>query len=229
VVSSGHSAFGDYTQARRAIVFADWPYTDELATEVAPDDAIAKDDPAWLHRLYLTEADKWALPGQYDADEAGRVFRSDTGELVIDREAGLFTMNTPNARAAIGMLADAGPVTLGGVTVECATPFASVMVSSLDGEAIAQSRRLLLTVVSRAENTGQALSINGSAIPERGRAPVLAEPVDCRVTLQSRVPLRAWSLGPTGVKLHELPVKIEGGTLTVDVTGARSPWILLEG
>ncbi len=127
------------------------------------------------------------------------------------------------------MLADAGTVTLGGVTVECATRFASVMVSSLDGQPIAQSGRLLLTVVSRAENTGQALSVGGNAIPEVGRAPVLAEPVDCRVTIQSRVSLRAWSLGPTGAKLHELPVVSAAGTLQVDVAGAHSPWILLEG
>ena len=32
VISSGHSAFGDYSQAKHAIVFADWPYVDEAAT-----------------------------------------------------------------------------------------------------------------------------------------------------------------------------------------------------
>ena len=302
VMSSGHSSSGDYSRARHAIVFADWPYTDELAknrdraasspvpgllgpgtavhntspmrlpwdgrlVELTPDTvgrdgrlfgvpspfpgaedgrflgvflglkyaiphatALEDADPAWLHRLYLIAAKRWQLPGASPTDEAGKVFRSDTGELVLDREVGLFTINAPNVRAAVGYLADAGKVELGEVSIECSTPFASVILTSLDGRPVGESRRLLLTGVAGAENTGQAFSPGRTGIPERGRAPVLAQPVDCTVTL--RIPpgetLRAYPLSPTGVKRDELATLYQGRALTVILADAHSPWILLE-
>jgi len=301
-ISSGHSASGDYSHAKHAIVFADWPYTDEAATarnraasalKTAPglalqagvagrqpatvrwagrevqaepdtfissrglpagalalgnmgddlclgviDDrhlvmphatALEEADPAWLHRLYLAAANRWQLPGASPTEEAGRVFRSDTGELLLNRELGLFTINAPRVRAAVGYLADAGKVEVGEVTIECSTPFASVMLVSLDGQPVGESRRLLLTAVARAENTGQAFSPGRTEIPERGRAPVLAEPVDCTVTLRTDVPLHAYPLSPTGGKRDDQLATVQrDGGLSVSVSRAHSPWILLE-
>jgi len=132
-------------------------------------------------------------------------------------------------RAAVGYLADAGKVEVGEVTIECSTPFASVMLVSLDGQPVGESRRLLLTAVARAENTGQAFSPGRTEIPERGRAPVLAEPVDCTVTLRTDVPLHAYPLSPTGGKRDDQLATVQrDGGLSVSVSHAHSPWILLE-
>jgi hypothetical protein len=49
-------------------------------------------DPAWLHRLYLQMANHWGLAGAAPPEEAGNVFGSDTGEIVLDRQQGLFTV-----------------------------------------------------------------------------------------------------------------------------------------
>ncbi|MFQ6131637.1 MAG: hypothetical protein ACE5R4_06345 [Armatimonadota bacterium] len=298
VVASGHSAHGSYAQARRAIVFADSPYTDEAATKAdraasalatvpklratggtgeaplrfrgfmwpdralsaAPDtlleaaslpggavrfgtttdgerclgfinkrfcvaphvSALQDGDPAWPHRLYLAAASHWKLPGAGAPEEAGDVFRSDTGQLVLDRGKGLFTIDAPAMRGAVGFLGDVGAVELGELRVVCRTPFASVTVIALDGKRLESSKRLLITAVARSENTGQAYYRNHTRVPELGRLPVLAEPVDCDLTLPGRGKWKAYALGPTGKRRTEL--SLDEGML--NTRPAESPWIL---
>ena len=86
---------------------------------------------------------------------------------------------------------------------------------------------MLLTAVARSENTGQALLNNHSAIPERGRAPVLAEPVDSDVRIPAGRGWRAFPLSPQGRKRSALAVRREGAAVVVPTAKARSPWILL--
>lgn len=178
------------------------------------------------------------------------VYRSDTGELTLDTTKGVFTAVTPTAVVATGFLGILDRLVLGPVELECATPFASVSLVSLDGVPLTRSRRLLLTAVARAENTGQALvsrpprsratpepvldADTGAvlrqgqqALAEPGRAPVLAEPVDARLTLRTRAPLVANPLSPRAERRPPLVVQHIGGRLVVQTAAAHSPWILL--
>ena len=284
VISSGHSASGDYSKARRAIVFADEmtgearrgasaeasvpglktiPIEPPLSTKLGDYDtqidpatipegadlieaaghvlgfltdrlyvmpsATGEGDSSWLHRAYLQAAEKWGLPsGAQDDLEVGRIFRSDTGQLALDRDKGVFTATSPNAAIGVGSLGAAGPVDLSPVTIDCKTPFASVSIVSLDGKPIAESGRLLLTAVARAENTGQAFLNNHTEIPEFGRPPVLAEPVEAVVAVRTARNLGAYPLSPRGEKQQPMPTTNRDGRVSVDVSGARSPWVLLE-
>jgi hypothetical protein len=305
VIASGHSAAGDYRQARRAILFADSPFTDALAsapdrglsarqtveglrtrtaggaydTEVLPDSvprgsqiieragrpvgfvsdklyvfpAASADeaaDAAWLHRLHLDAANRWKLPAAAPLTDAGNVFRSDTGELTLDRQRGLFTAVAPNVVIATGFLGKAETLTLGPVTISCKTPFASISLISLDGKPLDQSGRLLLTAVARAENTGQAFLGGAAARPsaepraidadtggllvgrqlslaQPGRAPVLSEPVHAQVTLATSQPLQAFALTPSGERREAIAVSRTGQAVVVETKDARSPWVVL--
>ena len=302
-IASGHSAAGDYSKAKRAIVFADSAHTDEfhtirdrghsarqtvsgLRTEPGAAPADTRIDPdsvpagaeriefsgqlvgfiddrrliypcasqtgaathgdAWLHDLFLRATNAWSLPGATARDEAGRIFRSDTGELVLDREVGLFTAVAPRVRMAVGFLRQAGTVQLGTVTVQCQTPFAALTLIALDEHPIETSRRLLLTAVARAENTGQAclrgkssggggvdadtgLTFLGdvSSIAEKGRTPVLVEPVDAVVDIPGSRTLQAFPLSPTGQRRKALETATRDGRTQVPTREARSPWVLL--
>ncbi len=303
VFASGHSAAGDYSTAKRAIVFADWPYVDEAARTAdrahsarlvapaikavgnekpvelqfggfytrgklrcAPDTLLAVDslpngatpfgltadgrsclgfvserfcvaphisalqeaDPAWPHRLYLAAARRWWPNGPYDPEKAGELFRSDTGELELQPKQGLFTIRTARLCAAVGDLASAGEVRLGSLVLRCRTPFAAVVVISLDGRELGRSERVLVTAVARAENTGQAYDRNHTRCPEIGRPPVIVEPVDCDLSLSTDVPLAAFALDPRGKKARELEVAQGRRRVFLNTAQARSPWILLE-
>ena len=149
---------------------------------------------------------------------------SDTGELTVDSDRHLFTIDTARTKAAVGFLGALGRIELGGVTVECKTPFAAILVTSLDGKPIGQARRLLVTAVARAENTGQAYYRNHSSVPERGRVPVLVEPVRARVTLRVPGAATVHALDPTGKRSAPLPASVANGTLDIRLDEAHSPW-----
>lgn len=167
------------------------------------------------------------VDGATFAPPAQNRYRSDTGELDLDTGRKLFTINTPRTRAAVGFLAEAGEIDLGGLRVACRTPYAAVIATALDGLPIGRSRRVLLTAVARAENTGQAFNPKHNAVPERGREPVLVKPVDAVVTIPVPGPVAARALDETGRPKNKLPGRFADGVFRLALKTARSPWCVL--
>ncbi|MBV4531601.1 cellulase family glycosylhydrolase [Pseudomonas sp. SWRI107] len=91
----------------------------------------------------LTDPDQSLLPT--DAVEA----TSDTGELRRNWQQGLYTIDTPLTQAATGWLGGR-TVDLAAIQVQATTPYASVVVQSLDGKPLGQARRLLISLGTRA-------------------------------------------------------------------------------
>ncbi|MFV2067327.1 MAG: hypothetical protein ACC645_10135, partial [Pirellulales bacterium] len=196
----------------------------------------------WLYPQFVDAARALNLPGYAVPVQAKtRRFVSDTAELSLDYERGLLTINTPNAKSAIGFLADAGRLEFDGMTVDCKTNFAAITATSLDGRSIGQSRRVLLTSVARAENTAQAFwpappnpkswsPFSTWQIPARGRRPVIAEPVRAKVTVKVPDEASVYALDSTGKRRERLSADNAHGTLTLDPASARSIWceILVE-
>jgi len=151
-------------------------------------------------------------------------YASDTGELVLDGLGQRFTVNTPCTKAAVGSVGGAGAVDLGGVTVCCRMPFAAVMVTSMDGRPVEKARRLLVTAVARAENTGQAFYRNKTSVPQRGKTPVLVEPVDADVTIRTAGPAAVYPLDETGKRRKRIAATFENGVLHIPLGDMRSPW-----
>lgn len=188
----------------------------------------------WLYPQFVAQARQLGLPGYDRMDPGARRFDSDTGQLSLDYERGLLTINTPRTQAAVGRLADAGPVNLDAMSVRCTVPFAAVVATSLDGDPLGRSRRVLLTCVGRAENTAQAfwppsqqqLAQNRMSwmLPGEGRRPVLAEPIAGQVRLQFPDRAVVYSLDPTGKRTGRVTAATEGGTLALDPAAARSIW-----
>jgi len=123
--------------------------------------------------------------------------RSDTGELTRDWDGGIQTIDTARSQAATGRIGGR-LVRLRDVDLRIETPEAAVALTSLDGQPLAVSRRILLTVVARAAG-------NAGGKPS---SLFLAEPVTGTVSLRSSQPAltltplspRAYpaSDGPTG-------------------------------
>ncbi len=190
----------------------------------------------WLYPRFVEAARRLGLPGYATRVTAEtKRFVSDTGELSLDYQRGLLTVNTPNAKSAIGFLADAGRLDLDGVTVDCKTNFASITATSLDGRPIGPSHRILLTSVARAENTAQAFwpappnpkswsPFTTWQIPAWGRRPVIAEPVRANVSLAVPGIATAYALDATGKRQSELAVTCANGVVTLDPATARSIW-----
>jgi len=91
----------------------------------------------------LSDPDQSLLPA--DASEAS----SDTGELRRNWRQGLYTIDTPLTQAATGWLGGQS-ISLGAVQVQASTPYASVVVQSIDGKPLGQARRMLVSLGTRA-------------------------------------------------------------------------------
>jgi len=117
--------------------------------------------------------------------EKDGLLSSDTGELIWQNSTnsrdGYTTINSPKTQALVGF-AKGKTIELQDVTLRTQNPYAAVYVTSLDDEPIATSKHLLVTTIARARNTDMKL-IGGTMI-QRGKGPILMEPVTCTLTLK---------------------------------------------
>jgi hypothetical protein len=122
---------------------------------------------------------------------------------------GRYTVMTPAVRLALGHIAGQ-ELKLGNVTVQVEGPestWAAVAVSALDGEEISKSRRILVAVVGRVENSDMAWNAERNTVGANwGHAPAVAEGI--RATLVLPRGKRVFALDGTGTPKGEVPHKI---------------------
>ncbi len=152
--------------------------------------------------------------------------RSVTGELVWNGAAGVVTIDTPRTQAVIGFLGKA-PHRLREVTIASPSGFGAVYVTAMDGsEPVASARRILITTVGRAKNTGMEyetasqrsrLGVPFSRLRSAGEAPVLLESITGRLEIQSSRAdqLKAWTLDVVGKRLREVPLDRKAGRVVL--------------
>ena len=162
----------------------------------------------------------------WDPDK--RIARSATGELIWNASAGFVTVNTPRTQVVIGFLG-AGPRTLATVTLRSPTNFGAVYVTAMDADApIESARRLLVTAVGPARNTGMEyeaasqsspLGVPYSHLRETGKAPALLEAVTGQIEIRSRVAgqLKAWTLDVVGNRVGEVPLAAKSDTVILSM------------
>lgn len=105
---------------------------------------------------------------------------SDTGELTWHLEAGrggLVTVDTPRSQALVGFVRANADKTTTHLAAELKTDFAAITLSSLTGEPIRRSNRMLLTACARWQNTGAAWNERRTLWTNLGHEPTLIEPV----------------------------------------------------
>ncbi len=121
---------------------------------------------------------------------------SDTGELTWSASSphtGLVTIETPRTEAIIGFL-PAHPLTH--LAAEVKNNFAAIVLSSLDGQPLAQSSRLLLTAAARAANTDMKWNADHTRLASQGGPPTLIEPVTGSLTLRGLTAAREVFVSP---------------------------------
>ena len=189
---------------------------------------------AWLFPKFVEAARKRHLPGYDRMSSNAKRLDSDTGELSLDYGDGLWTINAPRTKSAVGYLAKAGQIDLDGLSIDCRTEFAAVTATSLDGAPIGRSRRVLLTSVGRVENTAQGFwpptpkqrpwSPMSWMLPAEGRLPVIAEPVQARLGLKVPGPATVYALDATGKRRGRVEATSDSGILLLNPAAARSVW-----
>jgi hypothetical protein len=142
---------------------------------------------------------------------------SDTGELHRHWGKGVYRVDTPRTQAAMGWLGGE-TVSLRDVEIRLRTPSATVAVQSLDGEPIAQSRQLLLSIVGR-------------STPQAGnRAPFHVEPIEGQIAIRAPQGLRLYKrAGGASSSDVALPVAWRDGTYQITLErGLAANWLVLK-
>jgi hypothetical protein len=137
------------------------------------------------------------------------------GELVHDALAGTLLVNTPRSQAFAGFK-PVKKVTLINVELELKSAFAVVMVTSLDDQPLAASKRILVSALGNAVNSGMTLSPSRNRLENAGVSPVLVEPIEGHLALRGLTAAgqpKVYALGPNGERDHTVEAVFAAGNL----------------
>ncbi|MEK6797039.1 MAG: hypothetical protein AABZ39_19860, partial [Spirochaetota bacterium] len=152
---------------------------------------------------------------------ANGILQSDTKEITLDAKQKRFTVITPRTE---GVSLHAGErAELKQMTVAETTAAATVALSSLDGEAVAKSKHLLLIYSTDAVNTGHETSDDRTTLFNLGKLPILVETGRLRVavTVADAASKKIWALGLDGSRKEEIvPVSTDGGRMKIAIDTA---------
>ncbi len=115
---------------------------------------------------------------------------SDTGELkwYYSRQGkGLVTVETEKSQALIGFVKGHNK-TLKNLSATVENEFCSIILTTLDGQALSCSQRLLLVTTARSANNGMTWNENRTSLSNWGSVPTVIEPVRGKVILRDLEP-----------------------------------------
>ncbi|MCW5942058.1 MAG: carbohydrate binding domain-containing protein [Fimbriimonadaceae bacterium] len=107
--------------------------------------------------------------------------------------------------------------------------FAALSLNPLDGQALAQSGRLLLTLGGRVENPGMGWNADRTSVSGQwGTGPSIAEAIPASVSFRHAGALKGWALDGRGRRVRAIPTTYRSGFVGVQ-TDARtgSMWVEL--
>jgi hypothetical protein len=158
--------------------------------------------------------------------------RSITGELSWNASAGVIHVDTARTQAVIGFLS-AAPHKMAAVSLSSPNRFGAVWVTAMDGlSPIRSARRLLVTAVGPARNTGmeyeQTSQMSRLGAPfwhlkSVGAAPALLEAAvgELRIRSSHARQMKCWALDVVGNRRQRVPVSVEAGELVLGLRAAH--------
>ncbi|MHB1308602.1 MAG: hypothetical protein ACYC23_16095, partial [Limisphaerales bacterium] len=157
-------------------------------------------------------------------DPARNVFRSETGEVLIDGPGDRLVLDTPRTAGGFAAAGQTIEMPRGGVRITMRGADATVWVSALDAEPIRTSRRLLVTHLTDLQNTEIRYREEArQTLLDWGKLPHLVRAGQAEVVMQlaDASKHRVWALAPSGRRLKEVPASADAGNLrfVADVTG----------
>ena len=180
-------------------------------------------DAAFTHRLQTRMGEARSQPASpLPFASSGDVWKTDQSQW--DAQKGVLAVNTPRSVALVGFTGGQ-TVTLGPITFAPTTEFSALLLASLDGQPIADSRHLLLTATARAENTGMIMNSGRTSVTHPGRAPIRVEPVRGDFSLNAGSNWKAYALDEHGRRVQSLSLAISGPQTRLQLGSPPALWI----
>ena len=115
-------------------------------------------------------------------------------------------------------------ITLDGLKLSNIQDAALLSVSALDTLPVAESKRLLLTFQTDAQNTGMVFADGGKTVKTYGGFPVRILRNKLSVSLKHGAPMKLYALNLRGERIKELPVKYQDKELSFDLDNKIQGW-----
>jgi len=159
------------------------------------------------------------LPAANRTDLNKNCIQSESGEVTIDVPASTLTVDTI---CTAGGFAPAGKrIETRAATIDILDTYATIWVSSLDGEPITRSKRLLITHLTDLQNTGTRYGDpNRQLLLDWGRLPHLVRAGRATVALRIEHADRAkgYSLAVNGKRTGEVQTSVAEGVMSVPLS-----------
>jgi hypothetical protein len=118
------------------------------------------------------------------------------------------------------MLGQAKELELSGLKLKVKTPFATIALSALDGQPLADSANILLTAVGRADNSNARYNDDHTERLYMGDAPILVEVIEAELELKTTQPaLRLFAIDPDGFIRDHATIAIADGVASFSIGG----------
>jgi hypothetical protein len=152
--------------------------------------------------------------------------QSTTGQLQWHTGGkGYFTINTNGTAGVVGFLPKQ-PLPFDHFALQSANPFAVILINSLDkNKGIGEAKRILITTVARARNTGMKYNEAKTELLDVGKPPILLEPVSLLLNWKKKERITVHVLDHTGHRTGKT-VALKNGKMTLD--GAKHKTIYYE-
>lgn len=135
------------------------------------------------------------------------------GAVEIDRATGQFTLKTPRT---CGGFTEKGIINAGDLIVDVGDAAATVWVSTLEGESVQTSRRLLLTHLTDVQNSGiRYAQQSRKVLLAWGGLPHLARngKAEIRLAVKPADAFKVYALSTSGRRVAEVPARVVKGRL----------------
>lgn len=140
----------------------------------------------------------------------------------------VYTCAGPRFIAMAGFLGGTA-TSVTGCRFSAENPFGALTVTTLDGQPLATSRRILITALAGSSNTGMRRKPDGSGIIDWGTAPVLVDGLAGTLELETAPGLRARALDAAGVPFRDIPLRSADGRASLHIDPAiPAVWYLLD-
>ena len=154
----------------------------------------------------------------------GQLAWKEAGDMKL---GGYFVIDTPGTKAVVGF-SEGQQCQLGEVTIVSLCPFATIYVTAQEPDkSIGTSKKLLITAIARARNTGMKFNDAGNSLLDRGKPPILMEPVKATISILKPGTPKLVLLDHDGLRT-QTTLPIENGTFTIDGTRDKTPYYLVE-
>lgn len=161
-------------------------------------------------------------------------YKTDTDEILFDTQKGLLTVNTPRFIGLSGFLNSNAGTKTGLMEIKSASDFGTVTWVPLTGDSLLSAERSLITVSSRAQNTGMIWDGTTTVHNNWGSAPTQMYPL----TLNLKLNIDADSIKITALDVNGnkrasasqtyYPVMPGLFEVILDQNTAKSPWFAVE-